>query len=981
MRQRENSNCKKYGIDKIMLGVVLIFLILCYREVAYASEGEEKNVLFISSYSENFITVPDQIKGIQSVFQTKNVNLSIEYMDTKKYCSEENIRNFYTGLKYKLENGDKYDAVIVGDDAALQFAMDYQEELFFKIPIIFFGINDKERAETANRNPYMAGSIEETSLVENIKIATDFNPKAKKVAAIVDGTLTGQGDWKQFEAASKFFQGYEFQKFNVSDYSFEEFGTLLESLGEDTIVLFQDMNQDNSGTYMDLNQQIEFIKNHTNVPVYRASIGGVGEGLMGGKMISYEKFGAIAADMVMDIFDGKKVESMKLLTETPYYYCFDYDIIQKYNIDKSLIPKDAVLLHKEVHPLEKYRNYILAAGIFILFLILFALILIFDNVKRRKMQKELQESNERLTAIYEELAASEEELQTQYDIVEKNAKEVNLLYEKYDIAIKSTNSAVWELNLNTKEVDISKNFEDIVKRPFRRPENIYKIVETFIHSDYVEKLITEVSNHVKGAIEEINIQVPTSDENNRKWILIRGKVITDNTENVKKIYGIFLDVTALKQQEAYIDYIATHDYLTSLPNRMKFMEVLHSELKRGARGAVLLFDIDDFKSINDTLGHIYGDELLKKAAERLNDIRDPRMFVARLGGDEFLILLREVSTYEEVRYYVRKIEEAFSENFMLEGIENYISFSMGITLYPKDSDDINQLIMNADTAMYQVKHNGKNNCIYYHEGMKEEMKAKKEIDVILRHALKENGLCLYYQPQIEAETGNVIGFEALLRLCDNSISPKVFIPIAEETGQIIDIGRWVAREAIRQAAEWREKGLEEKVIAINYSGKQLRDKGYIEYVRQLLKEYHVKAGNIEIEITEGILLENNVQTIEFLEELKKYGFGIALDDFGTGYSSLNYLTYIPVDKVKLDKSINDKFLSLENSLVMDSLISLAHSLNLKITAEGIEEWDKFIKLKNSHCDYIQGYLFSKPLNKDEIEKVYNKNFLLHQKLV
>ncbi|MDF2487254.1 MAG: hypothetical protein K0R46_3422, partial [Herbinix sp.] len=217
--------------------------------------------------------------------------------------------------------------------------------------------------------------------------------------------------------------------------------------------------------------------------------------------------------------------------------------------------------------------------------------------------------------------------------------------------------------------------------------------------------------------------------------------------------------------------------------------------------------------------------------------------------------------------------------------------------------------------------------------------------------------------------------EALLRLNDHNISPGIFIPVAEETGHIIEIGRWITEEAIMQLDSWRKKGYQEKIVSINYSSKQMRDKHYITYLKHLLKEYDISPKFIEIEITESIFLEDDTQTLEFLKELKEAGIKIALDDFGTGYSSLNYLTYIPVDKLKLDKSINDKFLLSENIGVMDSIISLAHSLRLKITAEGIEDMDKYLQLRNSGCDYIQGYLFSKPLKAEEIEKIYNRNLL------
>ena len=549
------------------------------------------------------------------------------------------------------------------------------------------------------------------------------------------------------------------------------------------------------------------------------------------------------------------------------------------------------------------------------------------------------------------------------------------MYQKYNLAIKNTSSAVWELDLTSMNLEISNNFNTIVNQDIMTNGNAFTIMDSFMDFEYRQKVVAEVNRLLDNKIEEINVRVQvTGADGHKNWILIRGKSAID-TDNSKKIAGIFLDITDMKEKEEYIEYLANHDYLTHLPNRMKFMSLLNEKIENGIQGAVLLFDIDDFKTINDTLGHVYGDELLVQIAQRLNAIKSDEITIARLGGDEFLLLITEISTKKEADKYILKIQNAFRECFAFEGIENYINFSMGITLFPRDSDDMGQLIMNADTAMYCAKHNGKNSCVYYHDDMKKQMKSKKEIEVILRNAIKEEGFYLVYQPQVDAKSGKIAGFEALIRLRGYNLSPGVFIPIAEETSHIINIGRWVAKEAISQIAKWRSKGYQEKIIAINYSSKQLRDVGYIDYLRQLLEEYHVSSEFIEIEITEGILLENDTQTMMFLQELKRYGFRIALDDFGTGYSSLNYLTYIPVNKIKLDKSISDKFLGLENTAVMDSLISLAHSLHLTITAEGIEEWDRFLKLKHSGCDYIQGYLFSKPLPIEEAEAIYNNNLI------
>lgn len=966
---------REFACSLLGLLVLSVLLVVLHGSVVNGAEKPRKNVLFISSYTQSFMTVPDQISGIKKGFKDQPINLDMEFMDTKRFTSNQNIQNFYNSLSFKIKNTVKYDAVIVGDDAALQFAIDYQEELFSQIPIVFFGINDKDRAKEAAKNPYMTGVVEETSLVENIQLARKLNSLATKVVAIVDNTLTGQGDQKQFEAAMTTFTDLDKIILNVSNYSFEEFAKVLEKIDENSIVLYLSMNQDNTYQYMEMKEQFLFIKNHTKVPVYRASIGGVGEGIFGGKMISYEAFGQIAADMVLDVFEGTPIQTLSLIEETPYYYFFDNHILKKYNIDEALIPKEAVLLNKKINPFMGYMKYFITVGAIVLFLGCIAIILIFDNMKRRRIQRRLQESNEELSMIYEELAASEEELKIQYNFVEQHAKETDLLYQKYDIAITSTNSAVWELDVKTNELEVSSNIQNIINKAIPIRGDFNYMLEYVMHPEYKVQVMNEVQSYIMGEKDEVYIQVSdNAQDKKQRWFLIRGKGILDKDNNLTKIYGIVLDTTSIIEKEEYIKHAASHDFLTDLPNRLRFMEVLEEELKRESCGAVLLFDIDDFKSINDTLGHVYGDELLQQIAARIRNIQDEKMYVARMGGDEFLILLKDVTDYQIVDQYMKRIKEIFSQFFMLGGREDFIHFSMGVTFYPMDSKNISQIIMNADTAMYKAKKSGKNSCIYYHEQMKEELKSKKKVEAILREAMRDNGFCLYYQPQVEVKTGEIIGFEALLRLKNHEISPDVFIPIAEERGYIIEIGRWVAKEAIRQMAEWIKKGYPEKMIAINYSGKQMRDKGYINYVKELLQEYGIKPEYLEIEITEGIFFENNTQTLDFIKELRNQGFKIALDDFGTGYSSLYYLTYMPVDKIKLDKSIIDKFLEFENNKVMESLILLAHSLNLKITAEGIEEEKKLIKLKQNGCDYIQGYFFSKPLIHKDLEKIYNNKY-------
>ena len=749
---------------------------------------------------------------------------------------------------------------------------------------------------------------------------------------------------------------------------------VLESIGEDTILLYLSMYTDKTGATLTIPEAVDLIRKHTHIPVLRAEVGGVGQGILGGKMVSYLEAGRIAAKIVNKVFDGTPVKSINIITDSPNVYKFDYNLIKKYKIDMSVLPKDAVYINKKVSFFQVYKTLVINTLIVLLFLVAFVIILIIDILKQRKAEKALQESHEELTQTFEELTASEEELRAQYDTIQEHTEEIETLNQKYSIAIESTDSAVWEYNLDTKVMNISQQFINDINKSVKEQEEIQRVFELLFDSVEQEKLLKEFHDYKEGLKDEIHIKLSITDyDNNKRWLLVRGKGLKDSDGNLKIIHGIILDITRSKDQEEYIEYLAKHDYLTNLPNRREFMNKLEEELSQEKQGAILLLDIDDFKSINDTLGHIYGDKMLQE----LSGLMDDRLFISRFGGDEFLILISNEADSLRIQSYVHKIMHLFDDPLILYQKENFVKFSIGITRFPEDSENINQLLMNADTAMYRVKHGGKNNFMFFNAEMLSELKRRTDIEVILREAIKNNGFSLAYQPQVDVITGKIIGFEALLRLKNYSIPPNKFINIAEETGLIKEIGRWVTKQAIRQISIWQKKGYEPKPVAVNFSSKQIKDYGYIAFLKETLDQYQVAPEYLEIEITESILLEQDANTIVFLNQLKKIGVRMALDDFGTGYSSLNYLTFIPVDKIKLDKTLCEKFLGLDNLRVMNSLIALAHSLELVIIAEGIEQLEQFKRLKDGGCDYIQGYLFSKPLYEDEIEGIYNYNFLEH----
>lgn len=518
-------------------------------------------------------------------------------------------------------------------------------------------------------------------------------------------------------------------------------------------------------------------------------------------------------------------------------------------------------------------------------------------------------------------------------------------------------------------VNMHDNFNELVRQ--------VKIIDDEIRNINIEeskKYQLEVSkdNPFSGVIrsmntllDKVNLYFETLKSKNKE-ITMNNELLTATEEELRA------QLEQINEQKEHIHFLAYHDALTGLPNRRKFVDNLTNIIASKQEGAVILLDIDDFKGINDTLGHVFGDKVIDTVAKRLQEILVPKMFISRFGGDEFLILIEHKKEIEELNDCLNKICSIFNEKIQIDGNNIEIRISMGITLFPQNSKDVDELVMQADLAMYAVKNSGKNGYKYFDYSMMEHQITKSNIEFALREAMEKDGFKIVYQPQINVKTGEIVGYEALLRLKDYDFSPGQFIEIAEKNGMIIKIGRIVTEKVIRQLDSWKEMGLEIKPVAINFSANQLHDCSYITFVKSLLERYHLDARYIEIEITENIFLENKQVTLAFLKNLKQMGIKIAIDDFGTGYSSLNYLTFLPVDLVKLDRSLNLKFLEMNNVKVMNSLISLVHSLGLLVVAEGIETVEQVKKLDEAYCDYIQGYYFSKPLEADQILRINSK---------
>ena len=439
----------------------------------------------------------------------------------------------------------------------------------------------------------------------------------------------------------------------------------------------------------------------------------------------------------------------------------------------------------------------------------------------------------------------------------------------------------------------------------------------------------------------------------------------------------------LRQQEEYIRHIAYYDPLTGLPNRELFNELLHLALAQAQRHsqnrllAVLFLDLDRFKVINDTLGHGVGDQLLQAVALRLKECcRRHGDVVARRGGDEFILLLPELDTIQEATSVAQKVIDAFTQAFVLPDHELFISTCIGISIFPDDGADADTLISNADMAMYRAKEHGRNQYHLYNQSMNAKASRRLALETNLRKAMEREEFFLNYQPKVNVKTGRVVSFEALVRWRNEElglVEPKQFIPLAEETGFIVQLGEWVLRTACAQNRAWQDARYPAMRVAVNFSPRQFQILRLADMVERVLAETDLAPCWLELEVTEGIMLQNMENTIMTLRRLSDLGVHISIDDFGTGYSSLSYIKKLPINTLKIDQSfVNDITINPDDAAIATAVITMAQSLRLNVIAEGVEDEGQARLLDSLECSEMQGYFFSRPLNAAEFPVLMNK---------
>jgi diguanylate cyclase (GGDEF)-like protein/PAS domain S-box-containing protein len=542
--------------------------------------------------------------------------------------------------------------------------------------------------------------------------------------------------------------------------------------------------------------------------------------------------------------------------------------------------------------------------------------------------------------------------------------------ERYSLAVRGANDGLWDWDLRTDRIYFSPRWKQMLG--YQEHEIGDSVQEWFsrVHPDDLQHLKAEIAAHLEvlGPHFENEHRMMHRD-GSYLWILSRALAVRDHMGKAIRLVGSQTDITDRKVMEERLMHEAIHDVLTGLPNRALFTDLLARSLGRSKRRgdylfAILFLDIDRFKMINDSLGHMVGDQLLISIARRLEACLRPGDTVARLGGDEFTILLEDIHDVQDATAVANRIHQDLSQPFTISGQEVFTSASIGIALSATGYNRPEELLRDADTAMYRAKAAGKATHQIFDQGMHSRAVAQLQMETSLRRAVERHEFCLYYQPTVSLKTGRLSGFEALLRWQHPErglILPNEFIPHVEETGLIVPIGKWVFEEACKQLQIWQKEFQPYLTISVNLSGKQFQQQELVENVRQCLREIELTQNTLMLEITESVLMERPESMTLTLEKLRSLGVQLHIDDFGTGYSSLSYLHRFPINALKIDHSFVSRMGIDENLEIVRTIMNLARNLGMEVIAEGVETKEQVAQLKALSCDYAQGFYFSRPV--------------------
>jgi diguanylate cyclase (GGDEF)-like protein/PAS domain S-box-containing protein len=556
--------------------------------------------------------------------------------------------------------------------------------------------------------------------------------------------------------------------------------------------------------------------------------------------------------------------------------------------------------------------------------------------------------------------------------------------ERYALAVRAANDGLWDWNLKKSQIYYSPRWKQMLG--YSEEEISDNPNEWFnrVHPEDIAQLRNNISVHIKGLSAHFECEYRIQHSNGSyRWMLSRGMAVIGSDKAAMRLAGSQTDITLRKQAETKLMHDAFHDSLTELPNRALFIDRLKHVIERSKRDnsniyAVLFLDLDRFKDVNDSLGHLTGDQLLVATAHLLKSILRPMDTVARLGGDEFTILLEDIRDVSDVTRVADRIQKKLMQAALLPNHTIFMSASMGIVLSTTGYDRPEDVLRDADTAMYRAKENGRSRYEIFDSAMRDQIMLRLEIESALRKAIEKEQLDVYFQPVVDVKIGRIVWFEALVRWKHPErglLAPSEFLPLADETGLIIQLDRLVMKKAAVQLVKWQKQFVNDPPfgVSVNISGKHINQTDFVEYIVQALKETGLNPGSLNLEITENAVMGNYEIILDVLDRLQAHGIQVQIDDFGVGYSSLNYLSHNAIKVLKIDRSFTSKILKDPNYMkIVQAIIKLTHGLGLTVVAEGVETKEQLAQLSKLECEYIQGKLISMPADDQKIAALLTK---------
>ncbi len=613
------------------------------------------------------------------------------------------------------------------------------------------------------------------------------------------------------------------------------------------------------------------------------------------------------------------------------------------------------------------------------------------SVTNRKIDTPFKEKDEIVLsslAAYAAVALENANLyeQARQEIVVRQRVEAALREseERYSLAVRAANDGLWDWNLKQSQIYYSPRWKHMLGYSDQQISDSPNEWLNRVHPEDIAQLKTNIAAHIKGLSAHFECEYRIQHSNGSyRWMLSRGMAVFSPDKAAVRLAGSQTDITSRKDAEIKLLHDAFHDSLTELPNRSLFIDRLKHVIERNMRDirrlyAVIFLDLDRFKDVNDSLGHLTGDQLLVATAHLLRSILRPMDTVARLGGDEFVILLEEIKDVSDATRVADRIQKKLMMAALLPNHQIYMSASMGIVLSTTGYDRPEDVLRDADTAMYRAKENGRARYEIFDSAMRDQIMRRLELESSLRQAIEKGELEAYYQPVVNVKSGKIEWFEALARWHHSTrglILPGEFIPLADETGLIIQIDRQMMRKAAEQLVLWQSQFPNDPPlgVSVNISGKHITQPDFIEYIVKTLKETGLDAASLNLEITENAVLGNYEIILDVLDKLKIYGVKVQIDDFGVGYSSLNYLSHYSIKVLKIDRSFISKITMDPDYLkIVQAIIKLTHGLGLNVVAEGVESKEQLAQLNLLECEFIQGKLISMPASIQDIENLLKK---------